>query len=370
MGYIPGREPMIFRPYGKTGKRLSAIGFGAMRFPTPMSPRNYGDAVDLVLYAHAKGINYFDTAPFYCDDRSEEIVGEALQQVKPGTFCVSTKSLAPTGDELRRHIEKALQRLRVGRIHFFHIWCLLRPDEWERRKRAGVLEAARRARDEGLIEHIVFSTHMSGDEAAAVIREGVFEGVTLGYSAIDFPYRRRAVEAAGAAGIGVVTMNPLGGGLIPRHADRFDFIRGPADADVVTAALRFNLSHPAVTCALVGFSERRHVDAAIAALEGFTPHDAAFVSNLEKRIEAGFEYLCTGCGYCLPCPKDVPIPRFMDAYNMLILGERKEAVPSRLKWQWALQASQAGRCDACGQCETSCTQHLPIIQRLRELKDL
>lgn len=358
---------MLYRPYGRTGKKISAVSVGGMRFRTPVTRQVVRDSVDMLVRAHGKGVNYFDTAPMYCDDRSEEITGLALREMDPGSWYVSTKCNAPDGAGLRRGLEKSLKRLRVPRIHFFHVWCLLRPGEWDERKRGGVLDAGLRAREEGLIEHLAFSTHMSGEETAKVIAEGVFEGVTLGFSAIDFPYRRRALEAAAEAGIGVVTMNPLGGGIIPRHAARFDFIRRPEDPDVVTAAIRFNLSHPAVTSALVGVDSAEHVDSALAALDGFVPYPAEAVAKIEKHIEESFDGLCTGCGYCLPCPKGVPIPKLMDAYNFLILEKNRHALLDRLKWQWALTTDAATHCDACGQCEGECTQGLPIIQRLKEI---
>lgn len=361
---------MLYREYGRTGKRVSAIGFGGMRFPTPVTDRSARESADLALYAHARGVNYFDTAPFYCDDRSEEIVGLAIRQMKPGSYFVATKSAKSDAAELRAELERSLERLGVPRIHFFHVWCVMNKDDWEARKRGGAVEAALRARDEGLVEHVVFSTHMRGNEIADVIAERLFEGVLLGYSAINFPYRRQGIEAAGRAGLGVVTMNPLGGGVIPRHAKRFDFIRRPGDPDVVTAALRFNLSHPAITTALVGFNNKAEVDHALAALDNFVPHDADYVAALEKQIEEKFTGLCTGCGYCLPCPADIPIPKYMDAYNMLLLDHRPDEVLMRLKWHWNIPAAGAGRCTSCGRCESECTQSLPIIERLAEISKL
>lgn len=366
VGYI---SIMLYRPYGKTGKNVSAIGAGCMRFRTPMTPAIMDESAAILLRAYEKGVNYFDTAPIYCDDRSEEILGLAVRGMKPGTFYVSTKSSAPDGDTLRKNLEKSLSRMGVSRIHFFHIWCLIAAADWERRKSGGAVKAALHAKEEGLIEHLVFSTHMSGAETARVIDEGIFEGMTIGYSAINFPYRRGGVEAAGKAGLGVVTMNPLAGGVIPRHADRFKFIRGPADPDIVSAAIRFNISHPAITSALVGFSRPEEVDHAVAALDGFTPYNAAFVASIEKNTEAKFDGLCTGCGYCLPCPKGVPIPKYMDAYNMMIL-DGWDSVAPRLKWHWNLTTKDAERCDACGRCESECTQGLPIIERLRAIRSV
>ena len=95
---------------------------------------------------------------------------------------------------------------------------------------------------------------MLGDEFKQVLAEGHFEGVTLGYCAINFPFRQAAVDAAGGRGLGVVTMNPLGGGLIPQQRRAAGFLRRPEDRSVVEAAIRFNISQPAITAALVGFT--------------------------------------------------------------------------------------------------------------------
>ena len=343
------------------------IAAGGMRLETPQSDGDLDRIAKVLLHAYEKGINYFDTAPLYCGDRSEEIVGRAIGQMKPGSYYVSTKCSAVDGAELRKSLERSLKRLGVDRIHFFHIWCLLKAEEWEARLKGGAVDAAFQAKEEGLVEHVVFSTHLSGDETARVIAESSFEGVTLGFNAVNFPYRERALAAAGRAKLGVVTMNPLGGGLIPRHAERFDFIRSPNDPDVVTAALRFNLSHPQVTAALVGFNNTAEVDQAVAALDGFEMYDGSFVAKIKNQITDQFNGLCTGCGYCLPCPAGVPIPKFMDVHNILDLQDESQDVYDRLNWHWNLDPKDAGACVACGECEKRCTQHLPIIERLHRI---
>jgi len=361
---------MLYRPYGKTGKRISVISAGGMRFRDCADSAGIERAAQILVHAYRKGINYFDTAPYYCGDRSEEIVGTALKELPPNQVYVSTKCTAASGADLRRSLEKSLQRLGLDRIHFFHIWCLIRPEEWAERTAGGAIEAAFRAKEEGLIEHVVASTHMNGDDTAQLIEKGVFEGLTIGYNAINFPFRQKAVEAAEKAGLGLVIMNPLAGGLIPQNGRRFDFIRSPHDPDVVTAALRFLVSQSAITSALVGFSCEEEVDHAVDALTGFEPYDAAFIERMKKRIESHFDQLCTGCGYCLPCPQNIPIPKYMDSYNHLILDGRDQAVLDRLKWHWDLGASGSSDCVACGQCETACTQHLPIVQRLQRIAAL
>ena len=359
---------MRYRAYGKTGKKISIIGFGGMRFA---NPEDIQANAEVVLHAYRKGINYFDTAPYYCKDKSEAIIGAAVRHMEPGRFYVSTKCMERKGARLRASLERSLRRLSVERIDFFHIWCLVQPGELAKRIKGGAVKAALKAKDEGLIGHLVVSSHLSGADLKDVLATGLFEGVTLGYSAVNFPYRDEAVRAAGDRGLGVVTMNPLAGGLIPQNARRFRFLRGPDDPSVVAAALRFNVSHPAVTSALVGFTTKRHVDEAVAAVTGFRPHGRRRIQQLRKKILDRFEDFCTGCGYCLPCPKGIDVPRFMDAYNMRLLkGRDPKHILDRLKWHWELEAKAARACALCGQCEERCTQHLPIRERLKAIAAL
>ena len=356
---------MRYRPFGKTGKNISVISFGGMRFS---EPENLEKSADSLLYAHEKGINYFDTAPIYCEDRSEDIFGHALRQLSRESFYVSTKCSQAKGDDLRKSLERSLQRLGVDKIDFLYIWHLMSSADWENRKQGGAVEAALKAKEEGLIGHLLCSSHMEGEALTKVLDEEIFEGVLLGYNAINFPYRRAAVEQAGKQGIGVVTMNPLGGGLIPQNPDRFAFLKTDTATDVVSAALQFNLSQPAVTTALVGFANTGEIDQAVAAADNFIPYSEEQQKNLQKNIEGSFAGLCTGCGYCLPCPVDIPIPKYLDSYNQLILTDGdQQAVLDHYRFHWDITPQQAKECIACGDCEERCTQHLPIIQRLAEL---
>lgn len=355
---------MWTKPYGKTGKNVSVIGFGGMRFA---QPADLDGSAELVHYAHSKGINYLDTAPFYCDDKSEEIMGRAIRGMKRESFFISTKSMAATGDELRAGLDRSLKRLGVQRIDFFHIWCLLQPNKLQERIDGGAIAAALRAKEEGLITHLVVSTHLNGADNAAVLASGLFEGITIGYNALNFPFRGQTLDAAQQYQVGVVTMNPLGGGLIPRNAERLAFLKGPQDRDVVQAAIRFNVSQPAITCALVGFANKAEVDQAVAAVENFTPYPPEHIERVKANIGANFEGFCTGCGYCLPCPADLQIPKLMDAFNQRILDGKDEAMTDRLKWHWGIGPDAAAACVECGDCETACTQHLPIRERLRTI---
>lgn len=356
------------KQYGQTAKHLSVVSFGGMRFD---SPEQIDRNAELVLYGHEKGINYFDTAPGYCGDHSEDIMGAALRHMPRDSFYCSTKCMSPDGGELRASLERSLERLHVDKIDFFHIWCVVHPEQWQQRKSGGALAAARKAKEEGLVDHVVVSVHLSGQETCQILREGVVEGLTIGYSALNFPFRGEALQCASELNLGVVTMNPLGGGLIPNNAERLDFLRGPGDRSVVEAAIRFNISHPAVTSALVGFTTKAQVDEAVAAVENFRPYDAEHVERIKGKVNASFDGFCTQCGYCLPCPADVAIPKLMDAYNHKLLGDGSDqAILNRLRWHWSIPPDAAAACTECGECEQRCTQHLLVRDRLKHIADL
>ncbi|MFA5263768.1 MAG: aldo/keto reductase [Opitutaceae bacterium] len=355
------------KTYGKTGKKISVVGFGGMRFA---KPEDIDGSAEIVRHAHSRGINYFDTAPYYCDDHSEDIFGRAMKTLPRDSFYVSTKCGEASGDKLRASLERSLTRLNVAKIDFFHIWCLLRPEQLKERMDGGAIPAAIKAKEEGLIGHLVVSSHLDGDGIAAVMDTGIFEGMTIGYNAINFPFRAKALDSALRHNAGVVTMNPLGGGLIPRNAERLAFLKGPQDRDVVQAAIRFNISQPAITAALVGFASKDEVDQAVAAVENFSPYPAEHIERIKAHLSSSFDGFCTGCGYCLPCPADLEIPKLMDVFNHKILEGTDDAMRNRLKWHWSLSPEVAEACLQCGECESECTQHLPIMERMKAIASL
>ncbi len=367
---------MIYKPYGTTNKSISAIGMGGMRFKKEdYADGELGKCAEIVLKAFESGINYFDTAPGYCNDKSEFIYGKAFEQMKTdGKFYVSTKcSLrnAKDADGARRMIEQSLKRLKVDKIDFYNMWCILRREQYDEFiKRGGVYEGACKARDEGLIDHICFSTHMGGPDIAAIADDGLYEGVTLGYNAVNFAYRQKGVDACHAANMGVITMNPLGGGMIPSNPDYFSFMRRKGES-LVTSALRFIITQPQITCALVGFSSVDEIEEVVKAADetnGIEPFDHRAMANfLKEELDA----LCTTCTYCDSCPAGLPIPQLMESYNYFILscGDEK-SVKDRLAFHWNVDGSVAAQCMECGKCELLCTQKLPIIDRLIEIKKM
>jgi predicted aldo/keto reductase-like oxidoreductase len=358
---------MLYRDYGQTGKKVSALGFGGMRFA---HVDDHEECAQMMVAAAEGGVNYFDTAPGYFETRSETVFGKGFAELRRRglPYYAASKTFATTEDAIRREIEGQLKRMDIPAIDFYHIWCITSLDNWADRKKDGILKTFGKLKDEGLIKHICVSSHLINDEIKELLMEGVFEGVLFGYSAYNFRTRQQAFDAIRAKRLGAVVMNPLGGGLIPDHPELFQFLQRPGEG-TVAAALRFLWDHPEISVTLVGFQTIEQVREGLAAIEGYQPRTAAELEAVKLAAQVSFEGICTGCAYCDECPQGIPIPKYMDAYNQKILAKTSGGDPigDRLRWHWSLDRSAAGKCVECGQCESACTQHIPIIKRLKEI---
>jgi uncharacterized protein len=354
---------MTYREYGRTGKKVSILGFGGMRFA---DVDDQEECAAMMVDAAEAGVNYFDTAPAYFGTRSEEVFGKGFAEMrrKKLPFFASTKTSKSTEKAIRTEIEGQLKRLGIPAIDFYHVWCVTSLEGWHKRTRDGVINTFRSLKEEGLIRHIAVSSHLIGDEIRELLDEGVFEGVLFGYSAYNFKVREKAFEAVRARDLGCVVMNPLGGGIIPQNPKIFAMVRTRPDETITEGALRFLFAHDRITCALVGFSSRKEVREAVKAAEGFQPVPELELDRIKAGLGGALEGLCTGCRYCDSCPEGIPIPKLMDAYNHRILYGTDRALTERLSWHWNVPPSEAGKCTQCGRCEGLCTQHLPIIRRL------
>jgi len=360
---------MLYRSYGKTGKRVSLLGFGGMRF-RDIEKREAN--VELMVEAAKAGINYFDTAPGYFGTKSEETFGEAFRELKRLNlpFYCATKTFHSKPDEVRKEIEAQLPRLGVDAIDFYHVWCIASLRTWRERKQDRVLETFLRLKEEGLIRHISVSSHLIGEDIQELLREDVFEGVLFGYSASTFPFREPAFKVIAERNLGAVVMNPLGGGVIPDHPDLFGFVKSRPEETVVEAALRFLFAHEKISSVLVGCRDPDDLRGALRALDGYRPIAPEVFKRIRESIGPAFQDLCTGCRYCVDCPEQIPIPELMDAYNLRKLYRDDKKALNRLKWHWNIAPEEAARCIECGQCEDACTQHLAIVERLKELAAL
>ena len=364
---------MYYKQYGNTNMMVSAVGMGTMRYDdADVKAGRFEKCAEVVLHANAKGINFFDSAPFYCSDKSEEITGIALSQLPRDSYFISSKvNIGSYGgeftpDAFRKRLETSLSRLKVDYLDFYYLWCLLDLGSFEKQYDL-MYSSFEKAKAEGLIKNITFSSHMQGNQLETVINSNAFKGMLIGYNPLNYRFRQAGITAAYDKGMGIAVMNPLGGGLIPGNPKTFDYLTEGTDLNVAQAALRFVASHKEITVTLCGCTTIQHVDEAIQAVENLEERPTAQICAEYESKGVALNNLCTGCGYCKSCPQNIDIPKFMDSYNEQILGN---SIMNRLKGHWGISNKLAAECIKCGQCETLCTQHLPIMDRLDEIAAL
>ncbi len=366
---------METRAFGRTGKQVSVLGMGTLRFE---NPDDVEAMAEVVYHAFERGVNYFDTAPMYSKDRSETIVGRAVPEMrKTGRpFFVTSKSCASEAKYVRKDLERSLERLNVEAIDFYYVWSLIQPHQLGERRAGGALDEFRKAKEEGLVKHLCVSTHLGHEHVVAMLdeSEGLFEGVLLGLNALNGRMRLSAIREAARRGMGIGTMNSLAGGLLTAYAEHFEFLKRPEDVSILDTALRFNLSVPEVCVALVGFRNKQDVDTAVDAVERIQLLNASELETFMDRVDASWEGFCTRCNYCAGCPVGVPVLHLMEAYNHHRLKgpDHPKGVLDRLRSHWAMPdfLEHMNACTACGRCERACTQHLPILDRFTEIRAL
>jgi uncharacterized protein len=368
---------MIYKEFGETGVKVSALGFGAMRLPMiEKEGKKYVDedkAIQIIHRAFKLGVNYIDTAPYYCESLSEAAVGKALKGWRDKVY-VSTKNPIEnaSGEDFRKRLEKSLKNLDVDSIDFYHMWGI----NWKAYKENidvpnGPLQAAFRAKEEGLIKHMSFSFHDAPENMLKIIDTGNFETVLCQYNLLD-----RANEASIAHAhqkrLGVVIMGPVGGGRLGAPSPIIQEMLKGKTKSTAEMALRFVLANPNVTVALSGMSTIEMVEenAAVASIHGTLTNEE--LKRVEVMLEENrrlSELYCTGCNYCMPCPSGLNIPHIFKLMNYnRVYGLKDYASDEYAKLLDVNNkiGQAASACLECGACESKCPQHLEIINQLKQ----
>lgn len=369
---------MQYTEFGRTGIQVSRLGFGCMRFPSrEVDGKKVFDEEESIRMMHRAmelGVNYFDTAPGYCEKQSEIIVGKALKGRRDKVY-LSTKypSEEASGDDLERKLETSLKKLDTDYIDFYHMWGISLKTFVERLDTPdGPMARARKLRDAGVIRHISFSFHDAPENMIEIIRrgEGVFASVLCQYNLLDRA-NEDAIAYAHEQGLGVTIMGPVGGGRLGAPSKVIqDLLPGKVQSSA-EMALRFVMNNKNVNIALSGMSSMDMVEenAAVASnMEPLTPEEEARIAaSLEENRRLADLY-CTGCNYCMPCPKGINIPEIFKMMNYhRVYGLTKFARDNYArigKDPW-LNFQNAAACVQCGACEKKCPQHLHIREQLR-----
>ena len=361
----------------KKGRDLSLLGYGCMRFTRK------GNAIDLdkaereVTAAIEGGVNYLDTAYIY--PGNEAAVGEILRRNgRRDQVYLATKLphyLIKSVEGAEKIFREELRRLGTDHIDYYLMHMLTDAATWEKLKGLGMEDWIAGKLESGEIRNIGFSYHGSAPVFKKLVDAYDWDFCQIQYNYMDETSQAgvEGLRHAHAKGLPVVIMEPLRGGrlvdLLPQSAKA---LFQPGGLTPAALAFKWLYDQPEVTCVLSGMSSmemvRENLALASACAPGcMTEEDRALVERVRAEIQAHVKVGCTGCGYCMPCPKGVDIPGTFRCYNAMYSEGKASGRRDYLQCTAMRQApSSASQCVGCGKCEGHCPQQLPVRQLLRQ----
>ena len=368
---------MKYRP-DRYGNPVSQLGYGCMRFTRKGSGIDYEKAEKEVLLAIEKGVNYFDTAYIY--PGNEECLGWILEK----NHCrnkvnIATKLpqyLLRSATAIDKTFHEELSRLRTDHIDYYLMHMFTDYAEWVRLQNLGIEQWIARQKEEGRIRYIGFSYHGDTEMFLKILDAYDWDFCQIQYNYLDEHTQAgwTGLQAAAKKGIPVIIMEPLRGGKLVNLPEQAKQVlashgKGYTPAEL---GLRWLWNQPEVTCVLSGMNSEEMVNeniriASDAEPGHLTEEDMEIVAQIRQIIRQREKVGCTGCRYCMPCPKGVDIPGNFHYYNLMYM-EKKSSARKEFARNMGLRKEPgfATQCVGCGLCEKHCPQHLPIRQKLKE----
>ncbi len=356
----------------RKGNELSILGYGCMRFTKKGAGIDIDKAEKELMTAYNAGVNYYDTAYIY--PGSEAAVGEIFERNNiRDKINIATKLpqyLIGNRAALDRYFDEELSRLRTDHVDYYLMHHLTDVAMWEKLKDIGILDWIQEKKQSGAIRNIGFSYHGNTDNFLKILEDYDWDFCQIQYNYLDEVAQagKAGLQAAAAKGLAVMIMEPLRGGklvnMLPEAAKEAmqDSGRGWGPAEW---GLRWLYNQPEVTVVLSGMNSVEMVEANCR-----TASEAQAFETLEKVKKAIREKErvgCTGCRYCMPCPKGVDIPGIFRCWNTMYT-ESKSAGRSQFIQTVGLtrEPAFASQCIRCGKCEQHCPQSIPIREKLQE----
>ncbi len=363
----------------RLGQDLSILGFGCMRFTKKGNSIDLDKAESEILAAYRTGINYYDTAYLY--PGSEQALGTILQRngIREKVY-IATKLpqfMVNSSESIERFFQEELKRLQTDYVDFYLIHHLTDKAQWDKLVSLGIIEWIEKKKASGIIRQIGFSFHGNTERFLEILRSYDWDFCQIQYNYMDEVSQAGAegLHAAAERGIPVMIMEPLRGGklvgLLPDSAKKL-IAAHPRCWTPAEWSFRWLYNQPEVTVVLSGMNSLEMVSenvntASSAEVNSFTQEDFDFLATLRRQILASEKVPCTGCRYCMPCPKGVDIPGIFRTYNTMY---------TESSWEGRFQFAQtvgltrnpafATQCVGCGKCESHCPQMIPIREKLKE----
>lgn len=365
----------------KYGNPISILGYGCMRFTQKSGKINLEKAEQEILAAYEAGVNYFDTAYIYSGN--EAALGKILERngirEKVNIATKLPHYMIKTRESAEKTFQEELNRLRTDYVDYYLMHMLTDVKTWERLKGLGLEDWIREKKESGAIRQIGFSYHGNSDMFCQLLDAYDWDFCMIQYNYLDEHSQagRTGLHYAAAKGIPVMIMEPLRGGRLVNHLPEkaeklfhgYEIKRTPAEW-----AFRWLWNQPEVTCVLSGMNSlemvRENVKNAAEAKAGeFTEREEALLKDVVGAINEKMKVGCTGCGYCMPCPKGVDIPGTFSIYNKRYTDGRWNALQEYMMCTVLRKDStSASNCVGCGKCEKHCPQHIEVRKELENAK--
>ena len=358
---------------------ISILGYGCMRFTRSGNTLDFDKADREFMRAVELGVNYFDTAYIY--PGNEDLVGRIIKKngirdkinlaTKLPQYMINSRSA------IDKYFAEELKRLRTDYVDYYLMHHMTDYAQWEKLKALGIEEWLAEKKASGQIRNVGFSFHGDTDTFKKILNAYDWDSCLVQYNYLDEHTQagRTGVEAAAAKGLKVFIMEPLRGGklvdLLPEKAKKEiaeeHHGRSPAEW-----AFRWLWNQPEITCVLSGMNsidmieENCRIASEVEAGE-FGTEEKEFIAKIRNYIIESTKVNCTGCRYCMPCPKGVDIPAIFSCYNHMY-SENKNS--GRLEYfqtvALRITPADASLCVKCGKCEQHCPQSIPIREKLVE----
>ncbi|MCH5212456.1 MAG: aldo/keto reductase [Oscillospiraceae bacterium] len=361
------------------GEQVSVLGFGLMRLPVFDGDPGKIDkekTAEMIRYAIDNGVNYFDTAYVYHNDKSEGMAGEILSEynlrdkvklaTKLPTWRVKSES------DVLEMIEEQLRRFKTDYIDFYLCHALSRDRFDNVILKYNVLPQLEKAKAEGKIKHIGFSFHDDLDAFKYILDS--YDGwefcqIQLNYINTDYQAGLEGLRyAAEEKGIGVIVMEPLYGGKLADPSAQI--VRElPEGRTPVESAFDFLWNIPAVKTALSGMGTMQQMQeniiyASRAEVGMMSDADLECMKKAKHVFDTMALVPCTKCNYCMPCPFGVDIPAIYEAYNKLPVAGKDKA-----KELYAAINGKGDKCVSCGACQNVCPQSIMTPALMKKIDE-
>lgn len=373
---------MKYREDKRSGNQLSILGFGCMRLPGSLGRVDIQKTEPLLLKAIEKGVNYFDTAYLY--PGSEDAIGQIFEKhALHDKVFIATKlphMMCKTYEDFDKYFDIQKKRLRAKKINYYFIHNISALEQWTRLLDLGIEKWIKSKKDSGEINQIGFSYHGSKNDFGLLLDAYDWDFCQIQYNYINTNYQAGVdgLKNAAKRGLPVFIMEPLLGGRLavglPKKAETI-FKEQNSERSPASWAMKWLFNQPEVTLILSGMNSMEQLEDNINTADSSVPNmlSETEMETFDKVIRVfneSYKIPCTGCNYCMPCPKQINIPACFAAYNTSYSIGLKDGIG-----QYMISASGLSKtphfvsdCIKCGKCESHCPQQIPIRESLTSVK--